>query len=372
MTQEKILVVGGGIGGLTASIALRRQGFAVTLVEKTPHWPASGVGIIQQFNVLRAMQEIGVLEDYLAQSYGFDTTQGFGPQGDPLFAFTAPRLAGEHLPSNVGIRRTSLQSILAGKAHELGTDIHLGIVVEQWEDSGDAVEVTLSDGSRDSFHLMVGADGIFSQTRQTLFPQAPKPRYTGQWVWRYNMPRPADVTGIQLFYGRVNGGLTPLSKELMYLFMLSEEPDDFRLEHEQAHALMHKRAIHAAPQIQKLMDNVTDSAGIVAKPLEVVFLEDEWHRGRVVLLGDAVHASTPHLAQGAGMAIEDALVLADELASGDALEPSLCRYRERRIERCRFVNLNSLAIGDMQMGKRRDVDPAEINRQCVSLMAELL
>nr|CDQ34042.1 3-hydroxybenzoate 6-hydroxylase 1 [Virgibacillus halodenitrificans] len=372
MTKQKILVVGGGIGGLTVAIALRRQGFPVILIEKSPHWPASGVGIIQQFNVLRAMQALDVLEDYLAQSYGFDTTQGFGPQGDPLFAFTAPRLAGEHLPSNVGIRRTSLQNILAGKARELGADIRLGTVVEHWEDTGDAVEVTLSDGSRDSFHLMVGADGIFSQTRQTLFPQAPQPRYTGQWVWRYNMPRPADVTGIQLFYGRVNGGLTPLSDELMYLFMLSEEPDDFRLEPARACAMMHERAIHAAPQIRKLMDNVTESAEVVAKPLEVVFLEDEWHRGRVVLLGDAIHASTPHLAQGAGMAIEDALVLADELANGDALEPLLRRYRERRIERCRFVNLNSLAIGDMQMGKRSDVDPAAINDQCVKLMAEPL
>ncbi|MFG6138050.1 FAD-dependent oxidoreductase [Halomonas sp. B23F22_10] len=370
MTNDKILVTGGGIGGLTAAIALRRKDFSVTLVEKSPEWPASGVGIIQQFNVLRAMQELDILDDYLAQSYGFDTTMGFGPRGDSLFSFKAPRLAGEHLPSNVGIQRTSLQNILAGKARELGTDIRLGTIVEKWTDTGAGVEATLSDGTSDTFHVLVGADGIFSQTRQALFPQAPQPRYTGQWVWRYNIPRPAEVTGIQLYYGRVNAGLTPLSADLMYLFMLSEEPVGFQFERDNACTMMHKRALHAAPQIQRLMDNVTENAGVVAKPLEAIFLEEAWHKGRVALLGDAVHASTPHLAQGAGMAIEDAVVLADELATGDAPDLALTRYRNRRIERCRFVNFNSLAIGDMQMGKRQDVDPAEINRQCMTLMAE--
>lgn len=369
MTKNDILVVGGGIGGLTAAIALRRKGFPVTLIEKETQWPASGVGIIQQFNVLRAMAELDILEDYLEQSYGFDSTSCFDAQGEPLFSFQAPRLAGDHLPSNVGIRRTSLQNILANKAQELGTKTKLDTVVERWEENADSINVTFNDGTSEDFYLMIGADGIFSQTRQTLFPDAPKPRYTGQWVWRYNMPRSAEVDGIHLFYGRVNAGLTPLSEDLMYLFMLSEEPEGFRLDCDQACQLMHHRAAHAAPQIQALMEHVRHNSEIVAKPLEVLFLTGGWHRGRAVLLGDAVHASTPHLAQGAGMAIEDAVVLAEELASTSDLEEAFKRYRERRYERCRFVNLNSLAIGEMQMGSRHDVDPGDINRQCMALMA---
>jgi len=369
MTKKTILVVGGGIGGLTAAIALRRKGFAVTLIEKEAEWPASGVGIIQQFNVLRAMAELDVLEDYLAQSYGFDKTSFFGPQGEAITSFTAPRLAGEQFPSNVGIRRSSLQNILARKAQELGTVTRLGTKVDSWVENADGIQVTFNDGSSEDFSLMVGADGVFSKTRQALFPDAPKPRYTGQWVWRYNMPRPAEIDGIHLFYGRVNAGLTPLTEELMYLFMLSQEPEGFRLDQNLTCQLMHERAAGAAPQVQALMKHVTDSSELVAKPLEVVFLEGPWHRGRTVLLGDAVHASTPHLAQGAGMAIEDAVVLAEELAATSDLEEAFTGYRNRRYERCRFVNLNSLAIGDMQMGKGEPVDAGEINRQCAALVA---
>ncbi|MGP9767645.1 FAD-dependent monooxygenase [Halomonas sp. AOP13-D3-9] len=369
MTNNNILVVGGGIGGLTAAIALRRKGFPVTLIEKEAQWPASGVGIIQQFNVLRAMAELDILEDYLEQSYGFDSTRCFDAQGEPLFSFSAPRLAGDHLPSNVGIRRAALQNILASKAQALGADTRLGTVVAHWEESADGIHVIFSDGTHQDFDLMIGADGIFSQTRQTLFPDAPKPRYTGQWVWRYNMPRSAEVEGIHLFYGRVNAGLTPLTEELMYLFMLSEEAEGFRLDSDKACQLMHHRAAHAAPQIQALMEHVRHNTEIVAKPLEVIFLTGDWHRGRTVLLGDAVHASTPHLAQGAGMAIEDAVVLAEELAATSDLEGAFTRYRKRRYERCHFVNLNSLAIGDMQMGLRQDVDPGDINRRCMALMA---
>lgn len=369
MNKDKILVVGGGIGGLTAAIALRRKGFPVTLIEKEPEWPASGVGIIQQFNVLRSMAELDILEDYLAQSYGFDDTQFFDSRGDPIFSFTSPRLAGDELPSNVGISRTSLQNVLMEKATELGTDIRLGTVVDHWQEKPGSIDVDFSDGSQKSFLLMIGADGIFSRTRQAIFPQAPDPLYTGQWVWRYNMPRPKEVQGIHLFYGGVNGGLTPLSSELMYLFMLSEEPADFRLDQHQACALMHHRSRDAAPQIQQLMKFVDDDAEVVAKPLQVIFLEGPWHKGRVVLLGDAIHASTPHLAQGAGMAIEDAVVLADELSDSADIEDAFTRYRQRRFERCRFVNRNSRAIGDMQMGVRSDVDPGEINRQCLTLMA---
>lgn len=370
MTNNNILVVGGGIGGLTAAIALRRKGFPVTLIEKEPQWPASGVGIIQQFNVLRAMAELDILEDYLEQSYGFDKTSCFDSQGASLFSFSAPRLAGDHLPSNVGIRRAALQNILASKAQELGADTRLGIVVERWEEHSNGVSVTFNNGTSEDFYVVVGADGIFSQTRQTLFPGTPKPRYTGQWVWRYNMPRSAEVGGIHLFYGRVNAGLTPLTEDLMYLFMLSEEPEGFRLDNDKACQSMHHRAANAAPQIHALMEHVKHNSEIVAKPLEVIFLTEDWHRGRTVLLGDAVHASTPHLAQGAGMAIEDAVVLAEELASTNDLEAAFTRYRQRRYERCRFVNLNSLAIGDMQMGLRQDVDPGDINRRCMTLMAE--
>jgi 2-polyprenyl-6-methoxyphenol hydroxylase-like FAD-dependent oxidoreductase len=122
--QRSVLIVGGGIGGLTAAIAMRRQGFAVQIVERDPQWSVYGVGIIQQMNVVRAMQQIGVLDAYLSRAHGFDRTTIFvGPAGVKETSFETPRLAGPGYPSNAGIRRTDLQVVL-GRCGACGGDHH--------------------------------------------------------------------------------------------------------------------------------------------------------------------------------------------------------------------------------------------------------
>ena len=129
----------------------------------------------------------------------------------------------------------------------------------------------------------------------------------------------------------------------MYMFLLSQEPDEFRLDQNQAARSHERRAQVAAPQITELAAQFSDDDAVVGRPLEVVFVDGDWHRGRVVLIGDAVHASTPHLAQGAGMAIEDGLVLAEELERADSIETAFKAYRDRRFDRTRFVAKNSIA-----------------------------
>jgi len=319
MDLGSVLIVGGGIGGLTTAIALRRKGYPVEIIERDPKWSAYGVGIIQQMNVVRAMGEIGVLEAYLSKGSGFNATSIYaGPAGEEVARFETPRLAGEEFPSNAGIRRTDLQSVLGDEAQRLGANVRLGLTVSVFDDTGDAVNVTFSDGSTSSYDIVIGADGIFSATRNVLFPDAPRPSYTGQWVWRYNLPRPQSLDGIQVFSGPCNAGLVPMTQDLMYMYLVSNEDPGMVLPKQGAAKEMLKRFNMAPPQIAEWMDHITDDAGVVARPMEVIFLKDQpWHKGRIVLLGDAVHASTPHLAQGAGMAIEDGLVLAEELSNAD-------------------------------------------------------
>lgn len=369
--QRNVLIVGGGIGGLTAAIAMRRRGFGVQIVERDPQWSVYGVGIIQQMNVVRAMQEIGVLDAYLSKAHGFDRTTIFvGPAGMRENAFETPRLAGPGYPSNAGIRRTDLQEVLGHAARTAGATIRLGVTVTTMADDGAGVDVTLSDGTAGRFDCVVGADGIYSRTRATILPDAPKPRYTGQWVWRYNLPLMSGLDGIHIFAGPCNAGLVPISDSLMYLFLVSEEPGGDFLPVEGAAAAMRSRARMPAPQLQPHLAAITDDAGVVARPIETVFLEHHpWHVGRVVLLGDAVHASSPHLAQGAGMAIEDALVLAEELSRHAAPEEAFAAYRARRFDRVRHVVVNSLRIGDMQMGKVPPFDVGALTGQTIRMMA---
>ena len=374
MQLESVLIVGGGIGGLTAAIAMRRKGYPVEIIDRDPKWSVYGVGIIQQMNVVRAMGELGVLDAYLSKASGFDSTTIFvGPGGHQDAKFDTPRLAGPDYPSNAGVRRRDLQQVLGDEAKRLGATIRLGLTVSEMTDQGDAVDVAFSDGTSGRYGIVVGADGIFSQTRGAILPDAPKPQYTGQWVWRYNLPRPEGLDGIHIFAGPCNAGLVPMTDDLIYMFLVTQEEAGMTLDVAGSAEKMVARAkaMMPPPQLQQWLEMITDDAEVVARPMEVVFLKDQpWHKGRVVLLGDAVHASTPHLAQGAGMAIEDALVLAEELEKADTPEAAFTAYRDRRYKRVCFVAENSVRIGEMQMGKCEPFDVGALTGQTIGMMCE--
>lgn len=350
MRDLDILVTGGGIGGLTAALALRKRGFAVEIVEKDPDWAVYGVGIIQQSNVVRAMDELGILDDYIDAGFGFDQVEVFIPSGARVAVVPSPRLV-EGYPANVGIGRRALHKVLGDRAIAAGADIRLGVTAKAFDDDGSGVDVSFSDGSKRRFDMVVGADGLYSATREMIFPDAPRPEFTGQAVWRYNFSRTENVTNLCAFEGSIGLGLVPLSDDLMYMYVTTPEPGNPRYPLNGLAAVMRGKLADTCSQIAELADQITQDDEVVYKPLEWVFLEGSWHKGRIVLLGDAVHATTPHLGQGAGMAIEDSIVLADELAKHDTIEAAFSAYRNRRFDRCRYIVETSKAICFGQLGK---------------------
>lgn len=370
MDSLKILIIGGGIGGLTSAIALSRKGFSVEVIERDPEWSVYGVGIIQQGNVVRAMTELGLIDDYISAGFGFDHVQVFLPTGQCVATIPTPRLV-DGYPGNVGIGRRALHKVLGDRTLEAGASVRLGITATALDDDGDGVSATFSDGSTGRYDMVIGADGLYSQTRTMIFPDAPVPEFTGQSVWRYNFKRTPDVTGLQAYEGQTGIGLVPLSDSLMYMYVTTPEPGNpwYPLEG-LAQAMRTKLAGVPSPAIQALVDQITEDSEVVYKPLEWMFLQGAWHKGRVVLLGDAVHATTPHLGQGAGMAIEDALVLADELVKASDLPAAFTAYRERRFERCRYIVESSRAICFGQIGKGPLIDNAAATREMFMKVAE--
>lgn len=368
MLHARILVIGAGIGGLTAAIALGKRGFQVDMIERDPDWSVYGVGIIQQSNVIRAMHALGILQDYLDAGFGFDHVDIFAPTGQHLASVPSPKLVPGH-PANIGIGRRALHDVLASRAREAGASIRLGVEAEGFSETADGVTVALSDGTRAHYDLVVGADGVYSKTRAQLLPDAPKPQFTGQGVWRYNFPRADDVKSLHAYEGRTGMGLVPLSAGLMYLYITSPEPGNPHYPRAGLAAHMRAKLAQAPERIRKLAEGIVDDAAVVYKPLECIFVEGDWHHGRVVLLGDAVHATTPHLGQGAGMAIEDAIVLADELAQAESPQAAFPRYRERRYARCRYIVEASKAIGDSQLGLAPPADQARVVREMFQTIA---
>ena len=366
MEQLRILVIGGGIGGLTSAIALRKRGFEVTLIEKDPEWSVYGVGIIQQGNVLRAVDALGILERYVDAGVGFDAVEVYAPDGTRLARVPSPRLL-EAYPANLGIGRRALQKVLGDAAIEAGADIRLGVTADEIADSGEKVHVRFSDGGESNYDLVIGADGVHSQTRTMLFPDAEVPQFTGQAVWRYNLPRPKDLDALHVYNGPVGAGLVPIGPETMYLYLTTPEPGNPRYPAEGLAAAMRAKV---PATLGELAVQITDDDGVVYRPLEGLLVEGPWHNGRVVLLGDAVHATTPHLGQGAGLAIEDSLVLAEELANRDTIEDALVAYRARRFDRCAYIVRSSLAICMGQLGKGPPVDNARATAEMFQLVAQ--
>lgn len=367
-STTRALVVGAGIAGLTAAIALRRKGIEVDVIERDPDWSVYGVGIIQQSNVVRAVAELGILDDYVNAGFAFDQIEVCAPNGELRARFPTPRLT-DRYPANIGIGRRALQKVLGDRAKAAGASIRLGVTAEQLEDDGAEVRVTFSDGTQGSWDFVVGADGLYSQTRRQIFPDAPAPRFVGQSVWRYNLPRPANLTAVRVYEGPKGLGLVPLSQELMYMYLTTPEPGNPRYSRTGLAATLRAKLADTALANSDLCEQITDDNAVVYKPLETLFIPGDWHKGRIVLIGDAVHTTTPHLGQGAGMAIEDALVLADELTRHSEPQAAFEAFRARRIERCRYIVEASLAICEAQLAGR-PVDQSAANREMFEVISK--
>lgn len=369
MPSLDILVIGGGIGGLTAAIALCADGHSVTVIEKDPSWSVYGVGIIQQSNVVRAMSELGILDEYLGAGVGFDAIEVFSPDGAMVARVSSPRLATDY-PANIGIGRRALHKVLGDKAKASGADIRLGMTAYAISDHGTSVGVGFSDQRQGRFDLVVGADGVNSDTRRTILPDVEGPRFTGQAVWRYNFPRSDGLDALQVYNGPTGVGLVPIGGDLMYMYVTTPEPGNPRYPRDGMAARMRAKLADCSPAVRALAEQIVDDDGVVYRPLEVLLVDGPWHKGRVVLLGDAVHATTPHLGQGAGMAIEDSLVLADELGRHNDIDAALTAYHDRRIGRCRYIFDQSLAICHGQLGIGPPVDNAKITAEMFALTAQ--
>jgi 2-polyprenyl-6-methoxyphenol hydroxylase-like FAD-dependent oxidoreductase len=358
---ERVLVVGGGIGGLSSTIALHRAGVAaIEIVERNPRWDVYGVGIIQPGNAIRAMAQLGLAEQCIAQGYPMEGSRSHDIAGNVVADIDFERPAGVSFPSMNGLTRPRLHKILQDAALASGATVRTGVTFSAIEQRTDAVAVTFTDGTEAEFDLLVGADGINSSVREAVFDGAASPRFFGQIVWRYNLPRYRDLNRLWMFDGtRGRAGFVPLAPDLMYILLIeaADDPDTSALPEDRLAEIFREHLAEFGGAIAEVRDLITDSSKVIVRPVETVLVEPPWHRGRVVLIGDAAHATSPHIGQGAAQAIEDGIVLAEELAAGP-LPTALERFVARRYERCKIVIEGSTQIGRWEMEGARDVDYA--------------
>ncbi len=366
----KCLIVGGGIAGLCLAKALRDIHAEVDLLELNEKWTVYGVGIIQQSNVVRAMAQLGLLDQYLNVSSPFEQVRLFEADGSPRATIPLPRLAGPEYPASLGVSRLALHNVLLAAARASGANIRNGLSVETLENVGDHVDVTLSDGSHAAYDLVVGCDGAHSRVRRLMLGEELQPRLTGQGVWRYNIPRPDDANYLGVYYGpRGNAGVVPMSSELSYLFVTTTEDPGKRIPRDELAATMRSRLDGFGGPVAAIRDTITDDDGVVYRPLETIFAP-VWNKGRILILGDAAHTMTPHLGQGAGMAIEDTVVLREELAKDQPIKEQIASFLDRRVERCRKVTYLSVQTGEWELDNSHHGERMGMIREVQELTAQ--
>jgi 2-polyprenyl-6-methoxyphenol hydroxylase-like FAD-dependent oxidoreductase len=371
LAARRILIIGGGFSGMSAAIELRKHGAEVDLVEIDAGWRSYGAGISLGGATLRAFRQLGILEAFLREGAATDGVKIYLPHGPQVAELPTPRLAGPDVPGGGGIMRPVLARILADATRAAGTNVMLGCTFTHLQPDAEGVEVTLTDGQRRRYDLVIGADGLYSKTREALFPDAPKPRYSGQAVWRAVLPRPAEVDPAMMWMGRVKPGVNPVSRDHMYLFLTEHRPSNEHVDPATfASKLRELLAEFPAPLVQQIRAQISERSQIVFRPLEGLLMPRPWFRGRVVLIGDTVHATTPHLASGACIGIEDAIVLAEELARAAEVGAALQSFQDRRWERCRMVVENSARLGQIEIEGGSKEEHAQIMRDSLIALAQ--
>jgi 2-polyprenyl-6-methoxyphenol hydroxylase-like FAD-dependent oxidoreductase len=348
---HKVLIVGGGIAGMASAIRFGEAGVAVDLIDVDPEWRVYGAGITITGPTLRAYKRLGLIDAIEAEGAITSGSRIFRFDGVHLQDLDEPALE-EGLPATGGIMRPILHKIMQARVKALGTSVRLGITVAALENEGEGVNVTFTDDRSGRYDLVVGADSINSQIRQIAFPHMGEAKHTGQGCWRISIAKPPGLDRGEMYFGhQFPAGITPCGEGKVYMWMLT--PHVRREKHFDEVELYDNLKANLAPfggSAGWIRDNMSRDDWINYRPLVAALQPGPWFAGRIVLVGDSVHATTPHLASGAGIAVESALVLVDELMNADSVGAGLQAFQDRRFERCRDVVETSIAVGALQLG----------------------
>jgi 2-polyprenyl-6-methoxyphenol hydroxylase-like FAD-dependent oxidoreductase len=341
----KALIIGGGIGGLAAALALRRIGLEVAVFEQAPALRESGAGLTLWSNATRVLDLLGRSAALHAVSTPLERGEIRSWTGRTLASVSLAEL-GRKLGGHIlGIHRADLLNILAEAVNP--TDVHLNARLVSFRQDGAEVTACFADGRRERGDMLIGTDGIHSQVRAGLLgdPQ----RYAGYVGWRGSavFRHAAFPPGVSIWaFGRGGQfGLVPIGGGRTFWFGTARMPEEqiARLGPDRDELRARFGTWHTP--IPELIDAL-DPEAMVRTPIYDRPPVNRWGTGAVTLLGDSAHATTPTLGHGACLAIESAAVLARELTRERSVEMALRRYERDRQERTAAIIDESFRVGN--------------------------
>lgn len=338
----RILIIGAGIAGLAMRRALLRRGFSVDVVERNRSAGTGGAGLFLPGNGVRALGELGLYDDFIRRSHAVNAQRFHDERGRLLTAVDTNLYWRDVAPCRA-IKRSDLWELLNGGTEP--QDIAFRQIIDIASDDH-ASHVSFEDGAEETYDLVIGADGVKSTVRQLAFPEAPLPDYVGNVCWRFIVPNTCNVMDWSVMLGADRSLLAkPISTTELYIYADISVDKDFTSAYSCETPLLPLFGDMAGP----LRPALELSSAATVHFGELVRLRmPAWYKNRVALVGDAAHASPPSMAQGACLAFEDALVLAEELAANPILSIALSRYQNRQKKRADWVHRQCAARDKMR------------------------
>ena len=336
----RFIIVGAGIGGLATALALRQQNHDVQVVEAAAELREIGAGVVLGANAMQALDQLGVHDAVKSAGFPIIRVSLLDRHGRLLNDVDTLPFTRRIGYDNLAIHRADLQRVLLENLPP-GV-VQLGKALERFEQEGNKITAYFTDGSQLEGQALIGADGIRSRVRRQLLPDS-QPRYAGYTCWRGVIE--AQALGLpagrstETWGGTGRFGVVPLGNGQVYWFACinsaqAQNPHyrAFRLADLQRHF-----ADYHSP-IPELLALTTDEQVIWGDIIDLKPLH-HFHFGRVLLLGDAAHATTPNMGQGAGQAVEDAAALASCLVQAPSIEAAFQAFdQQRRPRTTRIVN----------------------------------
>ena len=336
---KRILIVGGGIGGLTFGAALNREGIEPHIIERAEKWAPIGAGIVLGVNAMSLCRELDIAE--AIESRGRIIRRGHITDASGRILSTMD-LAGmtRDGQETVSIHRADLHEVLLSA----NGNVSLGTTLTSIDQGEDEARVVFSDGVEADYDLVVGADGIASQVRELVFGEQPR-RYSGYTCWRFVVNGDFGITETAEMWGQGRRfGIVPIGGDAVYCYATLNAPRGAE-EYADIYAERLKELFSEfGGDAPRILDALRDDTPLIQNDLEEVRL-NQWVEGRVALIGDAAHAMTPNMGQGAAMAIEDAMVLCQSIEESPVLPVALRQYEERRRDRVATVQRRSWNFG---------------------------
>lgn len=346
---SRVLIVGAGMCGMSLGVALKRAGISSEIVEIRPALTEPGTGISLQGPALRALQSVGVLDQCIARGFGYSQFKACDAMGGVTGTVDLPRLLGSSYPATIGILRQSVHEVLADELLRLGVPICLGTTIKALSQDNEGVTAGLTNGQSARYDLVVGADGMNSVIREIAFGSEHRPHYTGQMVWRATVSRPPDVSCRHSYFGPTNkSGFNPIAHDRMYIYTVQNVPERPHWRDAELPTILRGLLSEFGGALGSGREEIRSPEQITCRPVFSMILRPPWHSGRILVIGDAAHTTTPHLASGASIAIEDAIVLARLLQSERPLGELLDDFMHQRYERCCMIVENSELLGEWE------------------------